>query len=153
MQTIYGCFLKWWYPQNGPPKWSVFSKKTRHPTVLGNPQMVVYPHQKKASSISRESTFFMRDDGFLWAALTKEGAIITCDWQTNDVQIFVGKHGIRIKPQKPLWNQNLVYLPTLISFRLEACIYKSFIEGRSSGKFSLKVLGNKCQQVIYHTRK
>ena len=26
-QSIYGCFLKWWYPQN-TPKWSFFNRKT-----------------------------------------------------------------------------------------------------------------------------
>ena len=35
----YGCFLKWWYPQN-IPKWSFFSRKTLWllgTTILGNP--------------------------------------------------------------------------------------------------------------------
>ena len=47
-------------PKTGPQNDPFFSKKTHgcwgNLTVLGNPQMVVYPHQKKASSISREST-------------------------------------------------------------------------------------------------
>ena len=34
---VYGCFLKWWYPQN-TPKWSF---------LVGKPMVVGYPHLRK----------------------------------------------------------------------------------------------------------
>ena len=32
---LLGCFLKWWYPQSPPPKWSFLSRKTK--SCWGNP--------------------------------------------------------------------------------------------------------------------
>ena len=49
---IYGCFLKWWYPQN-TPKWSV---------LVGKPMVVWYHHFRKPPYMNPMGERLPRDD-------------------------------------------------------------------------------------------